>query len=143
MKRRYYIDTCIYLNLWQKEIDPKTGLKFWKIARDFLQKIENTDSIVLLSGFVLKEISYILGNSFNDRRGIFSDHTKFERIFASPQDYDYARILEKEFNYEISFFDCIHIAICKRLNFTLITRDEKMIMFGSKYCEIYKPEKFL
>lgn len=143
MKKRYYVDTCIYLNLWQKEIDPKTGLKFWKIARDFLQKIENTDSIILFSGFVLKEISYILGNRFNDRRGIFSDHTKFERIFASPQDYDFARILEKEFNYEISFFDCIHIALAKKEKAILITRDEKLIKYGRKYCEIHKPEELL
>lgn len=143
MQKRYYVDTCIYLNLWQKEIDFKTGLKFWKIARDFLQKIENTHSIVLFSGFVLKEISHILGNRFNERKGIFSDPTKFERIFADPRDYDFARMLEKEFKYEISFFDCIHIALAKKEKAILITRDEKLIRYGRKYCETHKPEELL
>src|SRR3989344_737690 len=139
MKKRYYVDTCIYLNLWQKEIDPKTGLKLWKIAKDFLQKIEDSDAIILYSGFVLKEIYHILGSRFNNRKDIFMDQIKFKKVFANSEDYDYARKLEKEFNYEISFFDCIHITLAKRERVILITRDEKMIMFGSKYCEICKP----
>jgi predicted nucleic acid-binding protein len=55
----------------------------------------------------------------------------------------FARRLEKEFNYEISFFDCLHVVLARKEKAILITRDEKLIMFGSKYCKVSKPEKFL
>ncbi|MEK6889176.1 MAG: PIN domain-containing protein [Nanoarchaeota archaeon] len=143
MNNRYYIDTCIYLNLWQKEINPKTGLKLWKIARDFLQKIEDKENIILFSGFVLKETSYILRKSFDEKRNIFLDKSKFKKVFANPEDYEYARKLEKEFNYEISFFDCIHIVLTKKEKAILITRDEKLINYGKRYCKVNKPEELL
>ena len=143
MKKSYYIDTCIYLNLWQKEVDPKTGLKFWKIARDFLQKIEDSDTIIFFSGFVIKELSYILGNRFKDKRAIFLETIKFKKIIANSQDYDFARTLEKEFNYKLSFFDCMHIALTRKERSILITRDEDLQKYGRKYCRVYKPEAFL
>ena len=143
MKKSFYIDSCIYLNLWQREIDPKTGLKFWKIAKDFLQKIEDEDSIILYSGFVLRELEHILGNRFNNKNNIFMDGTNFKKVFADSEEYNFARKLEKEFNYEISFFDCLHITLANKEKAVLITRDEKLIKFGRKYFDIRKPEKFL
>ena len=143
MDKSYYVDTCIYLNLWQREIDPKTGLKFWKIARDFLQKMEDTNSTIIFSGFVLKELSYILGNKFHNKRDIFSDDTQFKKTFAALEDYDYARNLEKEFKYEISFFDCIHIILARKEKAILITRDEKLLRYGRRYCDVCKPEGLL
>jgi len=108
-----------------------------------LQKIEDKENTILFSGFILKERSYILENNFNEKRNIFSDKSKFKRIFATPEDYEYARKLEREFNYEISFFDCIHIVLTKKEKAILITRDEKLINYGKRYCRINKPEELL
>lgn len=143
MDKRYYIDSCIYLNLWQKEVNPKTGLKLWKIARDFLQKIEDKENIILFSGFILKEMAYVLKENFNEKRRIFLDKDKFKKILAFPEDYEFARKLEKEFNYEISFFDCIHIVLARKEKAILITRDERLISYGRRYCRINKPEELL
>jgi hypothetical protein len=118
-------------------------LKYWKIARDFLQKIEESDNFILYSGFVMRELQHVLGRRFNGKKLIFMDRSKFKKVFANPGEYNLARELEKEFNHEISFFDCIHIILTRKEKATLITRDEKLINFGSKYCEVYKPEEFL
>lgn len=142
MTERFYIDTCIYLNLWQKEVDLKTGFKFWKIARDFLQRLEKKDSTILYSGFILKEMSYIIKDYFNEKKELFLD-SRFEKVFAIPKDYEFARELERKFNYEISFFDCIHIVLAKKENAILVTRDEKLIKYTKGYCKVHKPEELL
>jgi len=143
MTSKYYVDTCIYLNLWQRKVDQKTGLKFWKVARDFLQNAENTDSVFLFSGFVLKEMSYILGDRFDGKKNLFLDKERFEKVFAMPRDYEFARELEKKFNGEISFFDCMHIVLTKKEDAILITRDEKLIKYARKYCKVHKSEELL
>ncbi|MDP1695305.1 MAG: PIN domain-containing protein [archaeon] len=140
---KYYIDTSVYLNLWQKETDYKTKFKFWKAAEEFLQKAEDENSLILYSGFVMKELMYILGDLFYEKREIFFDETRFKKIFADVKDYNFARELEKEFNFDISFFDCIHITLAMKEKAILISRDKKLIEYAKKYCEAGKPEDFL
>lgn len=38
-----YIDANIVLNLWRKEIDPKTGRELWKGSGSILEKVERKD----------------------------------------------------------------------------------------------------
>ena len=45
MNKNCYVDTCIYLNLWQKEVEKKTGMKLWKLAQRFFEKIEEMFSM--------------------------------------------------------------------------------------------------
>ena len=40
---KIYIDTNIFLNVWNKEIDPKTGKELWKGSKEVLDKVENND----------------------------------------------------------------------------------------------------
>lgn len=47
----YYIDSCIYLNLWQKEVAPD-GFKLWKVAEAFLRKIGENNGIIYYSGYL-------------------------------------------------------------------------------------------
>ena len=37
---RIYIDTNVFLNVWNKEIDPKTKAELWKGSAQVLQLIE-------------------------------------------------------------------------------------------------------
>jgi len=56
------------------------------------------------------------------------------------EDYSFARKLESELFYELSFYDCLHIAICKRLGLILVTRDKELLRFAKKHVTAEKPE---
>ncbi len=38
-QKSFYLDSCIWLNLFKKEGDSSKGVPFWKIAEDFVNKI--------------------------------------------------------------------------------------------------------
>ncbi|MBT4538739.1 hypothetical protein HOI26_00900 [Candidatus Woesearchaeota archaeon] len=44
---------------------------------------------------------------------------------------------------KISFYDYLHVAISKRLNIPLITRDKDLIIFAKKHIEVYRPEELI
>ena len=144
-QKSFYIDSCIWLNLWKKEENANKGIKFWEIAKDFIEKIMfSKDEEIIYTGFVLKELKFKLSEEeFNEKMLFFKNEQRFRFVKAADEDYSFARKLESESHYEISFFDCIHIGICKRLNLVLITRDEKLIEFAQKYIEVKRPESLL
>ncbi len=144
-QKSFYLDSCIWLNLFKEEGDPTKGVPYWKIAKDFIKKImfSKNDEIVY-TGFVLKELKYKLDEEiFNEKLLFLKSEEKFRFIKATEEDYSFARKLESESHYEISFFDCLHISVCKRIKSILITRDEELIKFSKKYIEVNKPENLL
>ena len=40
-------------------------------------------------------------------------------------------------------YDCLHIAICKRLNYILITQNKILIQFAKKYIIVKKKEEII
>ena len=53
VQKSFYIDTCIWLNLFKKEGDPSKGVPYWKIAEDFIDAIMfSQDKEIIYSGFV-------------------------------------------------------------------------------------------
>ncbi len=142
MQKSFYVDTCIWLNLFKGEGDSSKGKPYWEIARDFVEKIMFSEDKIVYSGFVLKEIWYNFRNEelFKEKQKFFEQEPNFSFVKATPEDYTFGRKLESEFNFEISFFDCMHIAISKRLNFILVTRDDLLIKFAKKYVSVDKPE---
>ena len=64
-------------------------------------------------------------------------------IKTVPEDYDLARKFEDEEEIKISFYDYLHVAISKRLNIPLITRDKDLITFAKKDIEVYRPEELI
>ena len=144
-QKSFYVDSCIWLNLWKEEGDPNKGVPYWKIAKDFIENVMfPEEKEIIYTGFILKEMKFRLDeNTFNEKLLFLKSEEKFRFIKATEQDYSFARKLESEFQYEISFFDCIHIAICKRLSFVLITRDKELIEHARKYIEVKKPEHLL
>mgnify|MGYP001585283589 FL=1 len=61
-------------------------------------------------------------------------------VEVTDEDILFARKLEAESNYTISFFDCMHTAVCKRIGTILVTRDKKLLVFANKYILALKPE---
>ena len=64
-------------------------------------------------------------------------------IKTVSEDYDLARKFEDEEEIKISFYDYLHVAISKRLNIPLITRDKDLITFAKKYVAVHRPEDLI
>lgn len=139
---QFYIDTCIWLNLFKKEGDSNKGKPYWKIAKEFLEKImftENEEAVY--SGFVLKELKSKLDDkTFQEKLIFLKEEPKFKFIKATNEDYILARKIEAESKYDLSFFDCAHISICKRNKLILITRDNKLLNFAGQLILAKRPE---
>ena len=145
MQKRFYVDSCIYLNLWQKEWNENLGKPYWEIAKEFFERVETEDSIVYYSGYLLKELSFILEkNFFNKKLPMFNFSPNFKRISLSINEYNLARKIEKETNYETSFYDIIHMLLAKKTRSIFITRDNKLIEISKRYNVVVKrPEELL
>ena len=142
LQKIYYVDSCIWLNLFKKEGDAIRGTPYWKLAEDFIEKIIFSENEIVYSGFVLKEIRHDLSNEelFKEKHTFLEEEPKFSFVKTTPEDYAFGRKLEAEFNFEISFFDCMHIAICKRWGYILVSRDNLLIKYAKKYIAVNKPE---
>ena len=141
--KSFYLDTCIWLNLFKKEGDSTKGVPYWRIAKDFIEKvIFSDDEEIIYSGLILKEMRFKFKNNeiFKEKELFFKEEIKFRFVKTAEEDYSFARKLESELMYELSFYDCLHIAICRRLNLVLVTRDADLIRFARRYILVEMPE---
>jgi len=137
----FYVDSCIYLNLWKKE--ERGEVKFWKLAEDFFKRVQKAEQIIYISPFVMKELSFRFDtNTLRYRLEEIRRSSIFENVEASRDDYREARRLESASGFEISFFDCMHMALAKRIGAILVTRDNKLLDFASGFCTVGRPENF-
>ena len=139
----YYIDSCIYLNLWQKETD-EAGNPLWKYAEEFFEKADDENSIIYYSGFLLKELLFILTTEeYLNKRELFETSPNFKKVVLSKEEFKLATEIKKK-NREISFYDIIHILLAKKTNSILITRDKLLMQLAKEYSVISKkPEEIL
>ena len=145
-QKSFYLDTCIWLNLFKKEGNPEKGIPYWKLAKDFIEKvIFSKNSEIIYSGIVIKEIKFKLKDEekLKEKLSFLEKENRFKFIEVTEKDYSFAKKLESELMYGLSFYDCLHIAICKRLNFILVTRDKYLIKIAKKHIIAGKPEELL
>ena len=65
-------------------------------------------------------------------------------ILSREEDYSLARVIEKETNFSISFFDILHFLLAKRKVVILITRYFLLIQTAKKYSvRVKKPEELI
>lgn len=140
---QFYVDTCIWLNLFKKEGDYSKGVPYWQIAKTFFEKILYSDNVIIVSPIILRELEFKLKDKYFLVKEVFKNVKNIRFIKITPEDYDFARKLESDSNYSLSFYDYLHIAICKRLNLNLITRDEDLIKIADKYVSTNKPEELI
>ena len=138
-QKTYYVDSCIWLNLFKKEGDETKGVPYWKLAKDFIEDENN----IIVSTIVIKELSFKIEEKLNYVMKFFKDNESIKMIKTVPEDYDLARKFEDEEEVKISFYDYLHVAISKRLNIPLITRDKDLIIFAKKHIEVYRPEELI
>lgn len=142
-QKSFYLDTCIWLNLFKKEGDSTKGTPYWKIAKDFIEKVDRSNDLIVVSSIVLKELTFKLGEKYSLVKDFFDKSNYIKSIKTIPEDYSFARKLESDLEYGLSFFDCLHIAITKRLNMNLITRDEELIKIANQHVSVDKPEELI
>ena len=130
--KSYYIDSCVYLNLWKKEVDV-FGNKLWELAKDFFEKTESENAIIYYSGFLLKELMFLLSTEeYLQKRDLFDSSPNFKKITLSKEEYELARKINKK-NTEISFYDVIHMLLTKKTNSILVTRDKLLIQLSKDF----------
>lgn len=142
-KRGYYVDSCIWLNLFKKEGDASKGKPYWEIAEEFIEMVmHSAGSEIIYTMPVLREIKLKLPDSVYSEKEAYII-TEFCFVEVTDEDVSFARKLEAESGYSISFFDCIHTAVCKRIGAMLVTRDKKLLIFANKYICALKPEQLI
>lgn len=143
MRMSYFVDTCVYLNIWQKEV--VNGIELWRLAKEFFDKIEEREDAIFYSGFVLKELRDILTEQeYNQKRELFNSNPCFTKEILTSEEYEEARKIERELNEEIGFYDIMHILISRKTNSILITRDKKLIEVSNRFgVKAKKPEEIL
>lgn len=143
-KKRYYVDSCIWLNLFKKEINPNGIKDFWKIAEEFILEKSENDNIIY-TGLVFRELEDKINDvlRYKEKLYFIKEELKCNYVKLTNEDYDFARKLEKEENCILSFYDFLHIAVCKRTDSILITRDNKLIEVSKKYILVFKPEDLI
>ena len=139
---KYYLDTCIWLNLFKKEGDVTKGTPYWKIAKEFLEQVKPTEKVIV-STIVLRELVFTARDKFKIIKSFFKESDFIEVIKTLPRDYEFARKLESDDGFEQSFYDYLHIAIARRLNATLVTRDKELITKAKKFVEANRPEELI
>ena len=142
---KYYVDSCIYLNLWQKEGDESKGIPYWKLAQEFLDKSDSEGSTIYYSGFILKELKYKLPKDiFREKRKMFNESPFLKRVVIDDLTFREARRLESETEYRHGFYDILHTLLAKRTGSVLVTRDKGLIAFARSLSVVAKrPEELL
>ena len=141
----FYVDSCIYLNWWKKELGSIFKKPFWKTARKFFEKVEQNKGKVYYSGFILKELYYKLTKEeFIKKKNFIESSPNYFRITLNQNEYEYARKIERKLNFAISFYDIIHMTLTKKTNSILITRDKELLKSAKKFGVIArKPEEII
>jgi len=140
----YYIDTCIYLNLWQKEVG-FSGVSYWEIAKKLFEFIEEKGIVMYYSGFILNELKFILSEKeFGNKKVLFENMPNFKKIGLERNELDEARKIENETKFEVSFYDIIHMVLARKTNSVLITRDKRLMKIAKKYnVNVSLPEEII
>ncbi len=140
---RYYVDTSIWLNLFKKEGNPAKGIPYWQIAKEFVERVMfSKDDEIIYSDVVLREIELKLGDyEYHKVDNFFFKEPKCVKIDLTSGDKAIARQLESRYQFEISFYDLVHIALCKRFDCILVTRDKQLSDVSRENgVSAYKPE---
>jgi len=117
------------LNLFKKEGDPSKGVPFWRLAKEFIERVMfSMDDEIVYSGIVLRELQIKLDEAvFEEKRRWFAEESKFVKVEVVNDDKVEARKLESTYEFDISFYDLLHLVLVKRLGLTLVTRDRQLL----------------
>ena len=123
----YYVDTCIYINLWKKEVD-ETGKPLWLLAKKFFEFADQNNLKIFYSGFILKEFLFLLSaEEYLNKREFIEYNPLFEKTILTKEEYKEATKLKNKLNTDCSLYDLIHLRLTKKTNSILITQDRELL----------------
>jgi predicted nucleic acid-binding protein len=130
--QNFYVDTCIYLNLWKKEVD-KRGNPLWLFAKKFFELAELNDAKIFYSGFILKELLFLLStNDYLEKRKFFEENKLFEKALLSRSEYKKAISLKNKLKTNCSLIDIIHVLLASKTKSILITQDKELLKLSNR-----------
>ncbi|MFH0701599.1 MAG: PIN domain-containing protein [Candidatus Woesearchaeota archaeon] len=138
----YYLDTCIWLNLFKREGDDTKGIPYWKLAEKLIQQLNANGETIIVSTIVLKELTFKMEDKFELAKTFFKKTKSIQIIKTLPEDYNSAREME-DYHGLLSFYDYLHVTIAKRVGAKLVTRDNDLILFAKDKIVVLKPEELI
>lgn len=121
---RVFIDTNIFLNVWIREVDPKTGKELWKSSARVLKLIEDEVIGGVTSLTTLMEIVHVFRIRQRDYAEAFEDLRNIGIEIFIPNTFTLLRAFEFQRNLSIDPFDSIALAAVESGCDYLITRDK-------------------
>lgn len=132
------MDTSIWIDLYEDRKGYK-GEPLGDYAWDFLAFIKATNSKIVVSTFLLKELASKY--SLDEIRGMtFLFENMMLKVGVSDSQAKEARILSKERN--LPFGDAIHAVVARDNNALLVSRDRHFILLAD-ICNVAPPEKII
>ncbi|HLB70216.1 MAG: type II toxin-antitoxin system VapC family toxin [Candidatus Methanoperedens sp.] len=125
---KIYIDTNIFFNVWNEEIDPKSGKALWKGSKELLKKTEKKEFEAITSITTIMEIVHIFRVRGKDYNEAIDDIKKLNIKINVPDSWVMIKALEYQMEYELDPYDSIAFAIADTAECEIfVTRDGKII----------------
>ncbi|HIH24852.1 TPA: PIN domain-containing protein [Candidatus Woesearchaeota archaeon] len=128
---RFYIDTCVFLNVWKKEIGPIPRWSLWRRSNEFLT-FALQHHTVITSQAVIRELQFQLPpTTFKEKKAdIFASGITVLQV--PEQLASIARKIESEEQFSISYYDILHVLIAQEQSAILVTRDRKLLSLAKR-----------
>jgi predicted nucleic acid-binding protein len=141
---KIYVDTNIFFNVWNKEIDPNNKKELWKGSKELLARIEKKEFEAITSITTAMEIFHVFKVRGMDYREALDDLRKLNiRIYAS-ESWVMIKALEYQMEYDLDPYDAIGFATADSLGSEIfVTRDKKLIKNIKTKMRGAEPEELL
>ena len=138
MKRGYYVDTSIWMDLLEGRIGYR-GEKLGDYALRFFAFLKSTKRRLVVSDLLVFELKR--NYSSENIIGFFLPYQDIiKRVFFSQKEYSEAKKLAKERNLPLG--DALHSILARDHQLILVTRDKHFILLRD-VCSSYKPEEII
>lgn len=139
------IDTNVFLNVWFREVDPKTGKEYWRLSAEFLKRLGKFESFTSRS--IIFEVKKVLGECGVNEQKILEKVEAVKIIVdgvvkVTRKDRAEASRLMDELGIE-DVFDARNAAICRRLKAVLVSRDKELASKLKGHVMVAEPEELL
>ena len=138
MKKKYYIDTCIWMDVLEPQTDPKHEY-FAKTSTSLFNHILKTQSEIVVSDILIDELSQRFSDSqINDLFLIYFN--LIDRVLTMREDRNRAVHLAQQL--DMPKADVLHCLLAKKTNSILVTRDKHFKKLNDIWPS-YKPEELI
>ncbi len=141
---KIYVDTNIFFNVWNKEIDPKTKKELWKGSKEILTRIEKKEFEAVTSITTVMEIVHVFKVRDRDYKEALDDIRKLNVRIYAPDSWVMIKALEYQMEYDLDPYDAIAFATADTTGSEiLVTRDGKLIRNIKNKMRGAEPEELL